>query len=139
MMRLKRGNSYQCIKTGKFKANDFNSYVVNAGTVLYCETDGILLLRDNREFPLQDIDKFVRIAISCDASEYFVKYELPDEIARWKEIRNQAAIAALPASLEWVGSLLKQGASAERGTVQAEVAAFSVRLADALVKELKDE
>jgi hypothetical protein len=127
-MKIKKGNNYECIKDGTFKCNDFNNVVVTKGTVLYCESDGILVLNDGR-----------RIAYSGNAGEHFVKYETPEEIRHWKDVRERAAISALPASIEWVGSLLKQGAKAEHDTIQGEIAAFAVRLADALVAELKND
>ena len=127
-MKLKKGNNYQCIKAAKFKTNELSNTWVEVGTVLYCEADGILLLNDGR-----------RIACSGDADDIFVRYETPEEIKHWKEIREKAAIAALPASVEWVGGLMKMGAKAEHSTIQGEIAGFAVRLADALVKELKDE
>lgn len=127
-MKLKKGNNYQCIKDGKFKTNDFNNCVVTVGTVLYCESDNILLLPDGRRF-----------VFTGKVDEHFIKYETPEEIKHWNDLRCKAAIAALPASLEWVGSLMKQGAKAEHGTIQGEVADFAVRLADALIDELKNE
>lgn len=127
-MKLKKGNNYQCIKDGKFKTNDFNNYVVTVGTVLYCEADNILLLPDGRRF-----------VFTGKVDEHFIKYETPEEIKHWKEIREKAAIAALPASVERVGGLIKMGAKAEHDTIQGEIAGFAVRLADALVKKLKDE
>ena len=126
-MKLKKGNNYECIKAAKFKTNELSNTWVDVGTVLYCEADGILLLNDGR-----------RIAYSGDAGEHFIKYETPEEIKYWKEIRNQAAIAAIPAAVEWVGDLMKNGARAEHDTIQGEIAGFAVRLADALVTELKN-
>ncbi len=127
-MKLKKGNNYECIKAAKFKTNELSNTWVDVGTVLYCEADGILLLNDGR-----------RIAYSGDAGEHFIKYETPEEIKYWKEVRNKAAIAAIPAAVEWVGDLMKNGARAEHDTIQGEIAGFAVRLADALVKELKEE
>lgn len=127
-MKLKKGNNYECIKAAKFKTNELSNTWVDVGTVLYCEADGILLLNDGR-----------RIAYSGDTGEHFIKYETPEEIKYWKEVRNKAAIAAIPAAVEWVGDLMKNGARAEHDTIQGEIAGFAVRLADALVKELKEE
>lgn len=126
-MKLKKGNNYQCIKAAKFKTNELSNTWVEVGTVLYCEADGILLLNDGR-----------RIAYSGDAGEHFIKYETPEEIKYWKEVRNKAAIAAIPAAVEWVGDLMKNGARAKHDTIQGEIAGFAVRLADALVTELKN-
>lgn len=126
-MKLKKGNNYECIKAAKFKTNELSNTWVDVGTVLYCEADGILLLNDGR-----------RIAYSGDAGEHFIKYETPEEIKYWKEVRNKAAIAAIPAAVEWVGDLMKNGARAEHDTIQGEIAGFAVRLADALVTELKN-
>ncbi len=126
-MKLKKGNNYECIKASKFKTNELSNTWVDVGTVLYCEADGILLLNDGR-----------RIAYSGDAGEHFIKYETPEEIKYWKEVRNKAAIAAIPAAFEWVGDLMKNGARAEHDTIQGEIAGFAVSLADALVTELKN-
>ena len=127
-MKLKKGNNYQCIKAGVFKTNNLDDKLVEVGTVLYCDHDNILLLPDDRWIHFSD-----------DASEFFERYMTPEEIRHWKDVRERAAISALPASIEWVGGLLKQGAKAEHDTIQGEIAAFAVRLADALVAELKND
>lgn len=90
-------------------------------------------------------ESFQKVASVCLCSGGYilikdVEFEQePNTQDHWQDVRERAAIAALPECIRVVQDVLFRGGSIEETTISEQVAKMATQYADALVNRLKGE